>query len=352
MRNLRKNKESSKTHLKHDLYDISKEYITIQRGIEEGEVGMKRKKFLAAMISAAVLLSACQSIPRGGAEDMSEIVRESGKGKTAEQDGDTLVWRIACAGGFSEEEAGEVCAGWQNEVNAVLRDKGAGYSVRIEAFGGESEGAEEAVQTADELENLKKSGAQTDLISLTPAMLYYPELKGYHLVYPACAGKGLLMPLDELLKGEKGGELREVIPSKDLERAKIDGTTYGVSTVLPVTGAALYSKEQMKKYDVTAEELKGSVFDKESLLMKIRDLSGEAPYGIHSGDVRQELGLWILEPTENVALNREGTFVNVTETDEFKEYLERLVDWNKKGLVEVLGKPENNRQKMKFVQAG
>ena len=130
MRNLRKNKESSKTHLKHDLYDISKEYITIQRGIEEGEVGMKRKKFLAAMISAAVLLSACQSIPRGGAEDMSEIVRESGKGKTAEQDGDTLVWRIACAGGFSEEEAGEVCAGWQNEVNAVLRDKGAGYSVR------------------------------------------------------------------------------------------------------------------------------------------------------------------------------------------------------------------------------
>ena len=75
MRNLRKNKESSKTHLKHDLYDISKEYITIQRGIEEGEVGMKRKKFLAAMISAGVLLSACQSIPRGGAEDMSEIVR-------------------------------------------------------------------------------------------------------------------------------------------------------------------------------------------------------------------------------------------------------------------------------------
>ncbi len=350
MRNLRKNKESSKTHLKHDLYDISKEYITIQRGIEEGAVGMKRKKFLAAMISAAVLLSACQSIPRGGAEDMSEIVRESGKGKTAEQDGDTLVWRIACAGGFSEEEAGEVCAGWQNEVNAVLRDKGAGYSVRIEAFGGESEESEESVQTADELENLKESGAQTDLISLTPAMLYYPELKGYHLVYPACAGKGLLMPLDELLKGEKGGELREVIPSKDLERAKIDGTTYGVSTVLPVTGAALYSKEQMKKYDVTAEELKGSVFDKESLLMKIRDLSGEAPYGIHSGDVRQELGLWILEPTENVALNREGTFVNVTETDEFKEYLERLVDWNKKGLVEVLGKPENNRQKMKFVQ--
>ncbi len=26
------------------------------------------------------------------------------------------------------------------------------------------------------------------------------------------------------------------------------------------------------------------------------------------------------------------------------------MDWNKKGLVEVLGKPENNRQKMKFVQ--
>ena len=69
MRNLRKNKESSKTHLKHDLYDISKEYITIQRGIEEGEVGMKRKKFLAAMISAALLLSACQKIGRASCRE-------------------------------------------------------------------------------------------------------------------------------------------------------------------------------------------------------------------------------------------------------------------------------------------
>ncbi|MEY8428308.1 DUF3502 domain-containing protein [Lachnospiraceae bacterium 46-15] len=314
---------------------------------------MKKKKFFMAMISAAaVLLSACQSTPQGGAGDVAEIVRESGRGKAAEQDGDALVWRVACAGGFSEEEADEVCAGWQNAVNAVLQEKGAGYSVRIEAFAGEDESSEESVQTADELEKLKESGEQTDLISLMPAVLHYPGLAGYHLVYPACAGKGLLLPLDELLKGEKGQELRGVIPSKDLERAKIDGTTYGVSTVLPVTGAALYSKEKMKKYGVTAEELEGSVFDKESLLVKIRDLSGEAPYGIHSGDIRQELGLWILEPTGNVALNQEGVFVNVTETDEFREYLERLVDWKKKGLVEVLGKPENSRQKMKFVQNG
>lgn len=281
---------------------------------------------------------------------MEEAAGESGKGKTEEQDGGVLVWRVACPGGFSEGEMNEVCAGWQDAVNAVLQEKGAGYSVKIEAFAGGDEQSEESVQTAEELEKMKEAGVQTDLISLTPATLHYPELTGYHLVYPACAQKELLMPLDGLLGGENGGALREIISSKDLERAKIDGTTYGVSTVLPVTRAAMYSKEQMETYGVTAEELTGSVFEKEDLLIKIRDLSGEAPYGIHSGDVRQELGLWILEPTESVALNREGVFVNVTETDEFREYLKRLADWKEKGLVEVLARPENNRQKMRFVQ--
>lgn len=301
---------------------------------------MKNRKFIFILaVTVSIILSACQqTVP----EKMEDTQQDSADVTSQAEEGDeTLVWKVAAPEG-TEEYMEEVTSIWQQAVNVLLREKGADYSVRIEALSyGDS--------VADVLESLRDSGEQTDVISLLPAT-QEEDLIGYYLAYPECAKRNLLLSLDEMLDTEKGERLHSAIPERDFERAKVNGVTYGLSAVLPSMQAVLYSTEQMEKYGVDAEELDGSIFEKEELLQKIKNLTGEAPYGVATGDVRRKLGLWIVEPTDNVVLNKEGSFVNVTETQEFRDYLAKLADWKEKGLVEILGSSAESREEMIFAQ--
>ncbi|MGN1171406.1 MAG: DUF3502 domain-containing protein [Lachnospiraceae bacterium] len=314
---------------------------------------MKRKKLISLLVlTMAVTLSACQRVSPGEAEDTIGDVRQemtsdaAQKDTMRDEDEDSLVWRIASPG-TSEEEMDVLIGNWQGTLNNLLERKGAGYSVRMEAFGCTDDAVEQAVQTADELEELFMSGEQTDVISILPPM-QYEDLKGYQLAYQECAERNLLMPLDSLLDTEKGKVLCDAIPARDLERAKVHGVTYGLSAVLPTIQAVVYSQEQMEQHGIDAKELTGSIFTKEDVLQKIRERTGEAPYGIRTGDVKRKLGLWIVDPSCNLALDGEGKFVNITETREFREYLTKLADWKEKGLVEVIGSSKG--AEMFFVQ--
>ncbi len=304
---------------------------------------MKYKKMIPVFLAAAVLFfSACSHAPQ---EENSETMAADKSPEEKEQSPDgeeTLIWRMKLPVGADEaEEAKRLVEIWQDPLNALLAKKGAGYQVQIEPLGLTEASAEPAVSVADELEALKEAGEQTDLISIR-APEQYENLEGYYLTYPECVKRGLFMPLDPLLDTEQGKALRSAVTETDLERARWDGKIYGISAVLPQTGCVIYSREQMQKYGVTEEELLPPLFENETLMQKIRDLSGEAPYGMISGDVRYELGLWVTEPSENLALQSDGTFGIITETPKFRERLETLIDWKEKGLLKIVSGEQIN----------
>ncbi len=277
---------------------------------------MKKKRMTAIMLLAVLfILSACN----GKVENPEEMV-----------DHDVLVWRMAFPA--AEGQADSLLVLWENGLNQILKEKGADYTVSIEPFSTDDAENRKAVRVADELKKLKDEKEQTDLITLRSAT-QYPDLAGCHLVYPACAEEGLLLPLDSLLASEKGSSLKEAIPEKDLERAKLNGTTYGLSALHPTIDATAYSIEQMEELGITKEELQGSIFEKEDLLRRVKEETGKIPYYANAYRIRYKLGLWVVSPSENLVMNQEGRFVNVTETKEFKEYLTRFVEWKEKGLI-------------------
>lgn len=316
---------------------------------------MKLKKlFPLFMFTIFLALSACgqtQDTEFGTAFDQTET---SAKESLSDGGQDTLVWRVRLPlGAYETEQFNTVADIWQESLNAILKEKGAEYTVQIKPLGlkettaqGTADVSENTVNITEELEALKDAEEQTDLISIrAPEM--YGDLKGYYLVYSECAGRGLLKPLDSLLESEQGQAIKAAVTQTDLDRAKIEGQIYGLSAVLPPIGYTAYSTEQMQKYKITEEELLTPIFENEALIEKVRDLSGEAPYGILSGDVRYELGLWLVEPTETMVLGKDGVFVSIAETPEFRERLELLLDWKEKGLLQII---EGLREDMCFAQ--
>lgn len=317
------------------------------------EVYMKKKKITVfGVFLLAVLFSACGTDQKQLAEE-SEVNTEEAERESDElsvqADEDVLIWRIDSPLDAEESEiTKEMISVWQEPLNRLLKEKGADYSVLIEPIL-RTDGGEDPVTTADELEQLKKSGSRTDIITLLSAT-QQEDLNGYELTYPECVKRDLLQPFGNLLmmheddasqngvfSGEQWKRLSESLCEQDLARADLNGTAYGISAVLPAMKAVVYAKESMSRYGIRQEDLSGRIFENEAIFQRVKEASKEAPYGILSGDVRQKLGFWIVSPTNSVALGTDGTFVNITETKEFREYLQTLMDWKQKGLVEVIG---------------
>lgn len=307
------------------------------------------KKIMLVFLAIPILLSACRSVQRADGSEASAGTEPAAENTSISGQEEILVWRMNLPVSMEETDMASQLVGiWQEPLNALLKEKGAGYQVEIELLGMDGEFAESDTSVADELEALKAAGEQTDLISIrTPEQ--FDNLKGYYLMYPECIKRSLLMSLNLLLEEEKGETLKKAVTQTDLKRAEYGGQVYGVSAVLPPSGYVAYSREQMQKYGVAEEELMAPLFENEKLLQKVQNLSGEAPYGILSGDVRRELGLWITEPSENLVLTKDGTFGNVTETPEFKERLTKLLEWKEKGLLRIL---DGSQEEMCFAQQG
>lgn len=305
---------------------------------------MKRKNLFPAFFALAVFCAGCQQTPPSEKTKLPESEAESNAGSETElpesEAGSNagaeteLIWRIDVPMDSDYYETAQDLANiWQNPLNKQLESKGADYTVRIVPI--KKSIPSEASSVSDELAQLKEDGEQTDLISILPAAINGGQLDGYRPAYVDCAKKGLLMSLESFLSTEKGSTLLESVTETDLEQSRLNGTAYGISAVLPVINATVYSKEQMEKYGVKEEDLKSAVFENEGLFQKIKEQSGMAPYGISSGDIRLNLGLYIVSPCNNLALNTDGEFVNITETREFRNYLKHLADWKEKGLVEL-----------------
>lgn len=289
---------------------------------------MRRKgTILILCYIITILFSACRNTINQ--EMTTEAITKKISEETIAKE-DTLVWRIV----LPDQTGKEMIQHWEQPLNKLLREKGASYSVQIKELGSVEGQEGSLINSAGELEHLRTEGEQTDLISLLSPM-QFDDLAGYHLPYLECVEKELLQKLDDFLETEKGKVLKAAILQKDLKRARINEGIYGLSSVLPSMQAVMFSTEKMKEFGIEPSQIKADLFENETLLQTVKEKLGEPPYVLRNGDVRRKLGLWILNPTSNVAFGSEGRFVNIAETKEFRDYLKKLLDWKEKGLLRI-----------------
>lgn len=236
--------------------------------------------------------------------------------KQPEGEEETLVWKITVP---------EFIDIWQKPLNRLLKEKGASYRVKIEAYDTAMEGPDE--NAADQLEQIKQDGGQVDVIAV-------PNVAG---AYTQMADRGLLFCLDDFLESEKGDGIRNAVPARDLARCKYNGATYGISAHLRTVGAVAYDKALLKKYGIDVSELSPDIFENEAILQRIKDGEGGKviPYAYNEG-ILYGLGMWKVDPVECLAYTKDGKAVNLFETNELREKLFRLKELKDKGLLCIL----------------
>lgn len=227
---------------------------------------------------------------------------------------DTVIWNIY----FSEYI--EI---WQEPLNQLLAEKGVPYRVKLEAYHTAME--EPLADAVDTLEKMKQANERADVIAVPSSG------------YTTMADRKLLMPLDDFLESERGMEIVNSLPERDLARCRYKGTTYGISAHLRTVGAVAYDKALLKKYNIDASELSANIFENESLLQKVKDGEGGkvVPYA-YNDNILYSLGVWKVDPMECLAYTKDGEAVNIFETEELRKKLFQIKDFKDKGLLNIV----------------
>jgi hypothetical protein len=268
-------------------------------------------------------------IPRGGTEFNVEADIDVGTDLVSvkeppdvETDPNVVVWVV-----YSPEGKA-----WQEPLNGILRSKAAPYTVRIVNYFSTEDDftGKPAEEVAALLTQRRDGGEQTDVISV-------PMQSGQDMSmspYVTAAGRGLLLPLDDLLTSARGNELIQSIPARDLARSQIDGATYGISVHRRSVTATAYDKAYLERHHISVDQLSADPFTNEALFQKVRDTEPGSivPYAYNT-DPADALGLWRV--TESIVYTPEGRFRNLFELPEFRTYLARLYDWEERGLISI-----------------
>jgi len=230
-----------------------------------------------------------------------------------------IVWQVC---------HGEYVKMWQEPLNELLKKKGVSYTVKIQSY---YDMIEEQTETGvQRLRKLKENDEQVDVITVFPTAVVDGEWK---YTYRVVAGEGLLLPLDAYLKTAGGERIKEVVSPKDLDRTQINGTTYGIESLMPGINATAYNKKYLEKYKINAEKLSNDIFENTDVLECIK--SGEQgkviPYLADSHGV-DRLCMYKISPSE-VLVYEKGKIVNVFETDEIQKYFYQLQELKEKDLV-------------------
>ncbi|MCH1982530.1 ABC transporter substrate-binding protein [Ruminococcus sp. OA3] len=290
------------------------------------------KKFFL-LIVACMLLYSCVGCSEKRPESRDTDQVSSEEKAEGQKEFPTIVWQI-----YDEsQELGERFADiWQASLDRLLRERGVPYRVKIEVYY-ESIKDGKQYSPAQALENFKAEGKQADVISI-PTIMTEWDANGKNLYayfpYREMIQKNLLEPLDSILETEQGVRIKEAITQTELKRSQVNGVTYGIAQHMRTFNAVAYRKDILKKYEIEHEELSADIFENEDLLKKVRD--GEEgkviPY-IMDGGVLRRIGVWIIDECEILACSREGSFVNVFETEELKKSLDKLKDFQDQGLI-------------------
>ena len=241
-----------------------------------------------------------------------------------------LVWAIGVPMQPSEEEAKTLKQIWEKPLNELLKENKMEYSVRLEMLIPDEEHT-----FAEILEERKEKNIPTDIISAVGTMINSNEVEK---PYWECAEAGLLLSLEEFYKTDQGKNTAKEIRERDLESAKIEGIPYGIGVTIPWVNAVGYSRTIMQECGISEEQISSNLFENEEIMLAVKEKTGKAPYHLSNADIRYQLGMWVEGSAFGLwglALGNNGQFINILETDEFAAYMEKLISWKEKGILEV-----------------
>lgn len=242
-----------------------------------------------------------------------------------------IIWKT-----YSDEYA-EI---WQEPLDELLKQKGADYTVKIEAYSSVYADSTE-VKYVDILSEMKNNGEFADIISVPGASTSVDndESTGeyifeYQYPYIEAVSKEIFYNLDEYFQTENGEKIIQQMNSVDLQNAKTDGSIFGLSQNIKETNAVAYNMKYIEKYDIDVDSLSADVFQNEQMLSTVY-------YG-ESGDVTAYLAynnlysvnLCDISISETVMYDfANSEIVNVFNNEKSDEYLAKVYDLKNKGLV-------------------
>lgn len=245
----------------------------------------------------------------------------------------TIVWQV-----YDDSYA----AIWQTQINALLKEKGASYTVKIEAY--QSMFGESKEETASELlAELKQAGKQADVLSLPATSRYWVPIEGtdeftyaYQSPYTEAIAAGLLDPLDGYLDSAQGKQIVEAVHPVDLKRAAVDGKVYGISQHLRQVSAVYYNKEYLEKYNIDPASLSADLFKNEEVLRQVWEGEGkQLPVYVHDESAPTTLGMWSVSPCQPLGYDADtGEFVSLFDTERCYEFYKKLYALKDKGLAQ------------------
>ncbi|MGM0881370.1 MAG: ABC transporter substrate-binding protein [Bacillota bacterium] len=160
--------------------------------------------------------------------------------------------------------------------------------------------------------------------------------------YAQNARRGAFVQIDDLLN-QAAPELKKSMPDLVWEALKVDGKTYAILNYQTITNKEgfLIQKRFADKYGLDTSAIK-TVKDMEPFLMKIKENEPEiTPFGMTRGGNFENMKTTYnnLEYISNDAIvgiyrgDNETKVVDVIQTPEYKDYLELMHSWYKKGLI-------------------
>lgn len=157
--------------------------------------------------------------------------------------------------------------------------------------------------------------------------------------YTSQAAKGQLLPLDDLVD-KYGPDIKKVMDKDYLNASKVAGKLYAVPTQRDMASASgiMMRKDLVEKYNIDVNKIK-TLDDVESVLKMIKDNEkditplvpsnpGQQPTMIYNWFDRLGDGLGVLPKYDNNL-----KVVNLYETDEYAEYVEKMRKWQNEGLL-------------------
>ncbi len=251
-----------------------------------------------------------------------------------------VVWNVTCPAGFEMMTAEETFKNYEEKLNVILDEKKVGYEVEIEPIA-----AETGKNEVDILKEKKSQGKQADVITILGGLINTEAPEQNVELYKECAENQILSSLDELLESDAGEELKKVIPKEDLENARINGKTYGISAVFPMIDATVYSKDTLQEIGIDPKKLSADIFENEQMFREVKEKTGFAPYQVRGTSIYTKGKYWINSSCPVLGYREDTGFINLLDTKEYREYMRKMWQWKQEGLLKILGFETTNNEK-------
>lgn len=134
------------------------------------------------------------------------------------------------------------------------------------------------------------------------------------------------------METKEGKRIKQAVHEKDLELSGIDKVIYGLATVLPTYVAYAYDTQVFKTLDLDPEMIRDNLFANEGLFKQIRTEMNRPPLSL-TMEQWFDLGMWIPTPTDTIALDENGLFINIFDSAPFRNRMFKLFRWKQEGLL-------------------